>query len=253
MDLQLKGKNILLTGASKGFGLDIAKTLAGEGCNIGLCSRGQADVDAAVASLEGLGVKAFGQVADITDSASLKQWVDNAAEALGGVDGLVINASAGGADVEESGWRRNFETDVLATWHFVNAALPYLEKSSAGSIVALSSTAALEAFAGPVPFGAMKAAMLNYMGNLAHELAPKGIRANTVSPGPVMVEGGAWDQIKQGMPEVYEGIVGGIPRGEMGSVSEIAPQIALLLSPLSGFTTGANIVIDGCFTKRLNY
>ncbi|MCK9564083.1 MAG: SDR family oxidoreductase, partial [Bacteroidales bacterium] len=217
MDLQLQGKTALITGGSKGIGLEIALTLAAEGCNIGLCARHQDEVDAAVAKVAAKGVKATGAVVDITNDKSLQDWVADCAAKLGGVDIFVVNASAGGADVEESGWRRNFETDVLATWRGVNAVLPYLEKSTAASIVMLSSTAALEKFAGAVPFGAMKAAMLNYAGNLAHDLAPKGIRVNSVSPGPVFVQDGAWDQIKAGMPEVYDAVLGAIPLGRMGT------------------------------------
>ncbi len=253
MDLLLKGKSVLVTGSTKGIGLDIVTALASEGCNVGICARNQGEVDATVAKISALGVKAYGEVVDITDETSLQRWVKNSAEALGGIDGFVSNASAGGADTEESGWRRNFETDVLATWKSVNAVLPYLEQSDCGSIVALSSTAALEAFAGPVPFGAMKAAMLNYMGNLANALAPKGIRANSVSPGPVFIEGGAWDQIKAAMPEVYDATLAAIPLGRMCTAAEVSSQVLLLLSPIAGATTGANIVIDGGFTKRIQY
>lgn len=253
MDLLLKGKSVLVTGSTKGIGLNIVTALANEGCNVGICARNAEEVEATVAKMKDLGVKAYGQVVDITDSASLEQWVANAAKELGGIDGFVCNASAGGADVEESGWRRNFETDVLASWKAVNAILPYLEKSECGSIVALSSTAALEAFTGPVPFGAMKAAMLNYMGNLANQLAPQGIRVNSVSPGPIFIKEGAWDQIKDAMPEFYDSTVAAIPMGRLGAAPEVTSQILLLLSPLSGFTTGANIVIDGCFTKRIQY
>ena len=253
MDLQLQGKTALITGGSKGIGLEIALTLAAEGCNIGLCARHQDEVDAAVAKVAAKGVKATGAVVDITNDKSLQDWVADCAAKLGGVDIFVVNASAGGADVEESGWRRNFETDVLATWRGVNAVLPYLEKSTAASIVMLSSTAALEKFAGAVPFGAMKAAMLNYAGNLAHDLAPKGIRVNSVSPGPVFVQDGAWDQIKAGMPEVYDAVLGAIPLGRMGTAAEVANQVAFLASPLAGYTTGANVVMDGCYTQRLNY
>jgi len=253
MDLQLKSKTILVTGSTKGIGLEIAKTLAAEGCNLGICARNAAEVEKTVADLKGMGVNAYGEVVDVTDSASLEKWIANSADALGGVDGFVSNVSGGGADSEESGWRANFETDVLATWKSVQAVLPYLEKSSSGSIVIISSTAALEAFAGPSPYGAMKAALLNYASNLAIEQAPKGIRVNSVSPGPIFIEGGAWDQIKQAMPEVYEGTVAAIPAGRMGSASEVAVQIALLLSPVSGFTSGTNVVIDGCFTKRVQF
>lgn len=253
MDLQLNGKSVLVTGSSKGIGYAVAKTLAAEGCNVGICARNADEVKAAVDSLVAMGVKAHGEVVDVTDSASLENWVKNCAEALGGVDGFVSNVSAGGADNEESGWRHNFETDMLASWKAVQAVKPYLEKSDCASIVSISSTAALEAFAGAVPYGAMKAALLNYFGNLAQDLAPLGIRVNSVSPGPIFMEGGAWDQIKAAMPEIYEGTVAAIPKGRMGHAEEVSTQIALLLSPLSGFTSGANIVIDGCFTKRVNF
>ncbi|MFA7555935.1 MAG: SDR family oxidoreductase [Spongiibacteraceae bacterium] len=253
MDLQLKDKVVLITGSSKGIGLALAKTLAAEGCHIGMCARNAAEVDAAVATIKSLGVKAYGEAVDITDAAAVQQWVKACNDALGGIDGFVANASAGGADTEESGWRSNFESDVLAGWHAVNALKPYLEKSTSASIVNMSSTAALEAFAGAVPFGAMKAAGLNYFGNLAGELAPLGIRVNSVSPGPIYIDGGAWDNIKQAMPEIYENTVAAIPCGRMGTSEEVCAQIALLLSPISGYTTGANIVIDGGFTKRIQY
>jgi len=253
MDLQLKNKSVLITGSSKGIGFALAKTLAAEGCNVGICARNADEVSAAVAAIQAMGVKAHGEVVDVTDSASLESWVGNCADALGGVDGFVANVSAGGADAEESGWRSNFEADVLASWKAVNAAKPYLEKSDSGSIVSIGSTASLEAFAGAVPYGAMKAALLNYFGNLAQDLAPMGIRVNTVSPGPIFIDGGAWDQIKTAMPEIYESTVAMIPAGRMGSAEEVCVQVALLLSPLSGYTSGTNVVIDGGFTKRIQF
>ena len=253
MDLQLKNKSVLITGSSKGIGFALAKILAGEGCNVGICARNADEVNAAVAAIQAMGVKAHGEVVDVTDSASLESWVGNCADALGGVDGFVANVSAGGADAEESGWRSNFEADVLASWKAVNAAKPYLEKSDSGSIVSIGSTASLEAFAGAVPYGAMKAALLNYFGNLAQDLAPMGIRVNTVSPGPIFIDGGAWDQIKTAMPEIYKSTVAMIPAGRMGSAEEVCVQVALLLSPLSAYTSGTNVVIDGGFTKRIQF
>ncbi|NHN39251.1 SDR family oxidoreductase [Pseudomaricurvus alcaniphilus] len=253
MDLQLKDKVVLVTGSSKGIGFAVAKTLAAEGCKLGICARNAEEVKAAADKLRAMGVEVHGEVVDVTDSASLERWIKTCAETLGGVDGFVANVSAGGADAEESGWRAGFEADVLASWKAVNAVKPYLEKSACGSIVSISSTAALEQFAGAVPYGAMKAALLNYFGNLAQDLAPLGIRVNSVSPGPIFIEGGAWDQIKQSMPEVYESTVAAIPAGRMGKAEEVGVQIALLLSPLSGYTTGTNVVIDGGFTKRIQF
>ncbi len=253
MDLGLQGKVALITGSTKGIGRGIAEAFAAEGCNLGICARNADEVAKAVEELQATGVKVVGGIVDVADADSLTNWVNKCAEELGGVDIFVPNVSAGGADASEDGWRANFEADMLSTWRGVQLTQPWLEKSDSGAIVVISSTAALEAFAGAVPYGAVKAALLNYAGNLAQDLAPSGIRVNSVSPGPVFIEGGAWDQIKTAMPEVYEGTVAAIPMGRMGSAQEIADTVTFLASPRSGFTTGTNVVLDGGFTKRLQY
>lgn len=253
MDLGLKGKVALITGSTKGIGRGIAEALAAEGCNLGICARNAEEVNKAVEELSATGVNVVGTTVDVSDGDSLANWVNLCTEQLGGVDIFVPNVSAGGADSSEDGWRANFEADMLSTWRGVQLVQPWLEKSESGAIVVISSTAALEAFAGAVPYGAMKAALINYAGNLAQDLAPLGIRVNTVSPGPVFIEGGAWDQIKQAMPEIYEGTVANIPMGRMGSGQEIADTVTFLASPRSSFTTGTNVVLDGGFTKRLQF
>ena len=253
MDLELAGKVALVTGSTKGIGRGIAERLAAEGCHVGICARNEAEVNQAIDELGAHGVKVAGAAVDVASAESMQSWVDHCAATLGGIDIFISNVSAGGADASEDGWRANFEVDMLATWRGAQLAVPHLEKSSAGSIVVISSTAALEAFAGAVPYGAVKAALLNYSGNLAQDLAPKGIRVNAVSPGPIFIDGGAWDNIKQAMPEIYEGTVAAIPMGRMGSAAEVADAVAFLASPRSSFTTGTNMVLDGGFTKRLQF
>ena len=253
MDLQLKDKVALITGSTKGIGRAIAETLAAEGCHVGVCARNQAEVDETVASLTSRGVKACGSVVDVTDAASLEAWVNACADTLGGIDIFVPNVSAGGADNGEAGWRANFEADMLGTWRGVELTQPYLEKSDAGAIVVISTTAAVEAFAGASPYGAIKAGLLNYASNLAQVLAGSGIRVNSVSPGPVYFEGGAWEQIKTHMTDFYDATIANIPMGRMGDNYEIADTVAFLASPRSAWTTGTNVVVDGGFTKRVQF
>ncbi len=252
MDLQLKGARALITGGSKGIGRAIAEGLAEEGCNVAICARNQDEIDGAVRSLEAKNVTAMGKSVDVGDGDALKAWVNESAEALGGIDCLVCNVSGGNAPGEE-GWKANFEHDVLGAVRCVEAALPYLEKSSNASILMISSTAALEKFIRAGAYNAMKAALLNYSGALAQDLGTKGIRVNAISPGPIMIEGGSWDRIKQHMNDFYEQTRAQIPLGRMGRAEEVAAQAVLLASPRGAFTTGANVVIDGGITKRIQY
>jgi 3-oxoacyl-[acyl-carrier protein] reductase len=252
MDLQLKGAKALITGGSKGIGRAIAEAFADEGANVSICARNQAEVDAAVESLAAKGVTAFGQSVDIGDGDALKGWIEASAEALGGIDCVVSNVSGGNAP-GEAGWRANFEHDVLGTVRCVEAATPHLENSDNASIVMISTTAALEKFISAGAYNAMKAALLNYSGALSQDVAPKGIRVNAISPGPIFVEGGAWNFIKDNMTPFYEATLADIPLGRMGAPEEVAAQVVFLASPRAGFTTGTNVVIDGGITKRIQY
>ncbi|MEQ8483023.1 MAG: SDR family oxidoreductase [Pseudomonadales bacterium] len=252
MDLKLKGHKALITGGSKGIGRAIAEALAAEGCDVAICARNQKEIDEAVKSLSSKGVKAIGKSVDVGNGDELKAWIKESGDALGGIDCLVSNVSGGNAP-GEAGWRANFEFDVLGTVRCVEAALPYLEKSKNASILMISSTAALEKFIAAGAYNAMKGALIQYSGALSQDLGAKGIRVNTISPGPIMIEGGAWARIKEHMTPFYESTVAQIPLGRMGTAEEVAAQAALLASPLAAFTTGTNVVIDGGLTKRIQY
>ena len=252
MDLQLKGGKALITGGSKGIGFAIAQAFADEGCNVAICSRGQENVDQAVAALSAKGVNVYGDAVDIGDADALKGWVEAAADALGGIDTFVSNATGPGG-TDENGWMGGLTHDIFGLTRGVAAAMGHLEASSNASVVAISSTAALEKFIAAMPYNAMKAAVLQHAGALAFDLAPKGIRVNCVTPGPIFIKGGSWDRIKQGVPPLYEGTLAQIPLGRMGAAAEVAAQVVFLASPLAGFTTGTNVVIDGGITKRIQF
>ena len=252
MDLKLSGQSALVTGATKGIGRAIIEALSDEGCNIALCARNADEVTATVKAMEGKGVKATGMALDVGDGDAFKTWIGEAAKTLGGLDIFVSNVSGSNA-AGDQGWINQFNGNILSAVHGVEACLPHLEKSANGSIIMISTTAALEHFMSAGAYNAMKAALLNYAGALSQDLAPKGIRVNSVSPGPIFIEGGSWDMIKQNMAALYDSTVANIPLGRMGTADEVAAQVALLASPRGGFTSGTNVVIDGAFTRRIQY
>ncbi|MBW8855251.1 MAG: SDR family oxidoreductase [Bradyrhizobium sp.] len=253
MDLGLKGRKAILAGASKGIGRATAEALAAEGCDVAICARGSEGVSSALASLRKHGVKAIGTTVDVTDAEAYRAWVSGSAEALGGCDIFISFTSAGGGPPTEENWKANFELDLLPTFRGIEAALPFLERSDAGSIVAVASTNAITHPFGPQAYAAMKAAVINYAAGLSQQLAPKGIRVNSVSPGPVYFEDGIWNTIKTSMPEIYERTVQAVPLGRLGRGEELGRAIAFIASPACPFMIGTNVVIDGGFTKRVQY
>jgi 3-oxoacyl-[acyl-carrier protein] reductase len=253
MDLRLKGLNAVVTGGTKGIGRAIAETLAAEGANVSICARNAAEVTQAVAALQARGVKAHGAAVDVADGAALKAWVDASASAFGGLDIAVANVSALAIGQDEGSWHKEFEVDMMGTVRLVNAAMPYLEKSRAASIVAISSVSGREVDFAAGPYGTFKAALIHYAQGLAFQLAGKGIRANTVSPGNTYFAGGVWEQIEHGNPELFKQALALNPTGRMGTPQEMANGVVFLASPAASFITGTNLVIDGALTRGVQF
>lgn len=251
MDLGLSGKKALITGSTRGIGRAIANLLADEGVDLAICARNQEEVDNAVKELSGKGVKVTGAAIDVADKEAYQGWIASAGKELGGIDIFVPNVSAGGGSVDEEGWQKNFNVDLLGTTRGIEAAMPFLEKSSAGAIVVIGSIAAVEEFMVPQTYNAIKGALIIHAQQLALQLGGQGIRVNCVSPGPVFVEGGDWDFIKNNLPQVYEASLAKIPRGTLGQPEEIANAVAFLASPAASLITGVNLVADGGYTKRV--
>ena len=253
MDLGLKGKKAIVTGGTRGIGRAIADLLADEGCDIALCARGEAGVEEAVAALAGKGVKANGGAVDVADTKALRAWVAEAAERLGGLDVFVANVSALAQAMDEDSWRRSLDIDVMGTVAGVEAAIPFLEKSTAGAIVVIGTTGAIEIAGAPRPYASVKAALVPYVKALARNLATKGVRANMVSPGNVYFKGGVWNVLEESNPELFKTMVGRNPMGRMGTPEEVANAVVFLASPRASFITGTNLIIDGALTQRVQF
>jgi 3-oxoacyl-[acyl-carrier protein] reductase len=258
MDLGLKDRRAIVTGATRGIGRAIAETLADEGCHVGICARDKAAVEATVAALRSKGVKATGRALDVADGAALKAWIGAAGAELGGLDILVSNVSAMGGIPGEEGWRRYFEIDVLGTVRAVDAALPLLEASPAAAIVQIASIAAIEVGHDVFPdgflqaYGAMKAALTNYVAEISRTLGPKGIRANTVTPGPIYFPGGVWHRREQEGNPMYPKALAHARLGRLGRPEDVARAVTFLASPAARHISGANLVVDGAFTRRVH-
>jgi 3-oxoacyl-[acyl-carrier protein] reductase len=256
MNLNIKNKKVLITGGTRGIGAAIATAMAEEGAHVGICARNSQQVAHTVEVLRSKGVQAYGAAVDIADHDALITWVNNAAEALGGVDMVIANPSAFGVGAGEEDWLSGFAVDLMGTVHTITAAYPYLEQSAAAhgdaSILIMASAAVAETDFESA-YGGYKAALIHYAKGAARRLAPKGIRVNTISPGTIYVDDGFWGNAKQHMPQLYETFLNRNPLGRMGDAREVANVAAFLCSPMASFVSGANITVDGALTGRVNY
>lgn len=253
MDLGLAGKRALVTGATKGIGRAIAETLLAEGASVSICARTPGDVDAAVAEMSGKGKgTVIGAAVDAADPEALKAWITSSAEKLGGIDIFIHNTSGKPARKLEA-WNNNFQIDLMALLHSVEAATPFLADGG-GSLISIGTTAVSEHFAsGSGSYSAFKAAVTNWTLGQAQVLGAKGIRCNVVSPGPIFIEGGDWDKIKQGMAPFFEATEKGHPGGSMGVAQDVADAVTFLVSDRAKHVNGVNLTVDGGFLKRVNY
>ena len=254
MDLGLSGKKAIITGGSRGIGRAIIESLLREGVEVSTSARGAEDLEAATAELSALGA-VHGDVVDVADGDALTAWVGSAAARMGGLDIVISNASGGGAfDTTAEAFQKTLDVDVLGLVRMVDAATEFLEASDSAAILAVSTTAAIENFGnGMGSYHALKAGIINLIAGYSQNLGGKGIRANTVSPGPIWVDGGGWDKIKQGMPAMYDDAVSAHPSGRIGTSEEVARVVSFLVSPAASWVTGENIVIDGGYTKRVAF
>ena len=251
MDLGLAGKKALVTGATKGIGRAVAETLLAEGASVAICARDADGVAAAVEQMSAKGTVVGGAV-DAGDGEAFSAWVTSAIEQLGGLDIYVHNTSGKPAR-STAAWINNFNIDLMSLVLGVQAATDALA-SGGGSLISIGTTATAEHFAsGSNSYSAFKSAVTNWTLGQAQVLGAKGVRCNVVSPGPIFIEGGDWNMIKDHMPDFYSATEKGHPQGHLGTAQDVANVVAFLAGDAAGHVNGVNITVDGGFLKRVDF
>jgi 3-oxoacyl-[acyl-carrier protein] reductase len=242
LQLDFEGKRVIVAGGSRGIGRSIALGFAAAGAAVSICARGAETLAKTKAEL---GQSAHAATCDLSDGAQVLRYIGEAAEALGGIDILVNNASGFGMTDDEGGWEASITVDLLATVRASRVAVPYLEKAGGGAIVNISSISGLQPTGRSPAYGAVKAAVIQLTMSQAMALARKKIRVNCVAPGSIEFPGGSWERAKTSNPALYEHTLETIPFDRLGRPEEIANVVLFIASPLANWLTGQTIVVDG--------
>jgi 3-oxoacyl-[acyl-carrier protein] reductase len=244
MGFDFSNKRAVVCGGSRGIGRSIALGLAQAGAAVSICARGAETLEATRAEIAASGHVAHKGVCDLGDADAIRRYIADAARALGGIDILINNASGFGTTDDEAGWGASVAVDMMAIVRATHAALPFL-KESKGTVVNTSSISALRTSARTAPYGAIKAAVIQYTSTQAAMYASDGIRVNGVAPGSIEFPGGSWEKRKSDNPNLYNAILRSIPFGRLGHPEEVANAVLFLASPLASWITGQTIVVDG--------
>jgi 3-oxoacyl-[acyl-carrier protein] reductase len=254
MELGLSGRRAVVTGGSKGIGLEVARELAREGAAVSICARNPDEVAAAAKQLRDLGGTVHDQVVDVTAPEQVTGYIAAAAEALGGIDVLVNNAGAAHpgtfATLSDEDWHGDLDVKLFSQIRCTRAALPHLRQSSAPRVININAVYAKypdhKFFATTVN----RAACLNLSKALALEYGPEGILVNSVNIGFVVTP--QWENIRsKRAPELSQEEFFAqwaddeVPLRRFGEVAEVSGLVTFLASDRASYITGASIDVAG--------
>jgi NAD(P)-dependent dehydrogenase (short-subunit alcohol dehydrogenase family) len=253
---EMDGRRALVTGASSGIGRAVANRLARAGAHVACGGRDEARVRRTVDEIEAAGGRAVGVVADVSTEDGARAAVEQGVAALGGLDALVNNAGIDATEwypvhewpVEE--FDRILATNLRGPFLVSKFALPHLIAAGGGSIVHMSSVCAITVWAGDVGYDVSKAGLNMLSDHIAAEYGPQGVRSNTLMPGVIRTE--MHESVMEAMNDgrAFEReLLARHPVGRFGTVEEVAEATLFLLRPDAGFLTGANVSIDGAYSR----
>ena len=248
MDLGLKGKMALVTGAARGVGREIALSLAAEGTNVAVNYRNSGkEADALVSEIKAKGVKAKAYKADVADFAAVKAMVDEVVKNFGGVNILINNAGLAMRqrfiETKPEDWHRQIDACLYGAIHCCYAVAPHFEAAKNGRIVSVIGDSSRVGESGLAIVAAARAGVVALMKSLAREFGRSGVTANTVSLGLVeTAHDKVWVEANR------EKLVKLYPVRRLGQPGDVAPMVTLLASPHSGWITGQVLSISGGFS-----
>ena len=260
MDLGLKDKRALITGASRGLGYATALALAKEGCKVAINSRDELKVKAAAEKItKETGAQVIALAGDVTDASVPEKLVKAALETLGGLDILITNAGGPPAGAfesfDEATWQKAIDMSFMSHVRLIRSALPHLRKSSAPSVLTMTSSTVKQPMVNLVLSNSVRAATVGLTKSLALDLGKDGIRFNSIMPGWTVTER-VQDlmsfRAKNNSTTVEEEIAkqtAEIPLGRMGRPEEFANAAVFLVSPAASFIHGVALAVDGGIIK----
>ncbi len=256
MDLGLSGKVALITGGSRGLGRHAALALAGEGCKVSICARGDEALGQTVAELEELGIQAVGVQADVTNEDDISRLFQETVNTLGPVDVLVNNVGGSRGPnfdaADDAAWEHTLQLNLFSSIRLSRLCLPSMKERGWGRIINISSIWGREQ-GGGLTYMAAKAALIAFSKHLAIEVASTGVTVNTVAPGSIAFPGGSWQRFQDtNPPEVVRDFVkNNLPMGRFGWPEPLGALVAFLASAQADLMTGTCINIDGGQSKSL--
>jgi len=255
MDLGLKSKVAMVSGASRGIGRAIALGLVAEGCHLSVCARGKEGLDQVVQEVQRQGAEVLALAGDVTRASDAQRWIEETRDRFGQVDILVNNVGGsrpgGNLSASPEDWHSGFALNFFSALDVCRLVVPLMQEKKSGCVINIASIYGRE-WGGPMTYNAAKAALISLSKEMARELAPQGIRVNSVAPGSILFPGGSWERRQKENPEAIAAFVKAeLPFSRFGMPEEVADVVVFLASERARWVSGACINVDGCQSRSL--